>query len=117
MYFNVGDETVPKYSDMKAENGSLSLQVGGADDATVSFYEADALDYTASYGSVSSVDTMEEKPASEQTFPEWYAWQMANGGEEVETTSASGMPYHAFDIDVSGATGGQVSLSYEGFHR
>ena len=57
---------------------------------------------------------MEEKPASEQTFPEWYAWQMANGGEEVETTSASGMPYHAFDIDVSGATGGQVSLSYEG---
>lgn len=114
LYFNVGDETVPKYSDMKAENGSLSLQVGGADDATVSFYEADALDYTASYGSVSSVDTMEEKPASEQTFPEWYAWQMANGGEEVETTSASGMPYHAFDIDVSGATGGQVSLSYEG---
>ena len=113
LYFNAGDETVPKYSDMKTENGSLSLQVGAAA-ATVSFYEADALDYTASYGSVASVDTMGEKPESEQAFPEWYAYQMANGGEAVETTSASGMPYHAFDIDVGDATGGQVSLSYEG---
>ena len=114
LYFNVGDEVVPKYSDMQSESGSLSLQVGGASDATVSFYEAESLDFTASYGTVASVDTMEENPESELAFPEWYAYQIANGGEAVETTSASGMPYHAFDIDVGSVASGQVSLSYEG---
>ncbi|MCI9415363.1 MAG: hypothetical protein HFJ79_09355 [Clostridiales bacterium] len=114
IYFTVADETVPIYSDMKAENGTLSLKVGGAADADVTFYEADALDFTASYGTVDSTDNLEQKPASEQSFPEWYAYQMANGGEKVSTTSSSGMPYHAFDVNVGGATSGKVNLSYTG---
>lgn len=79
---------------------------------TTTLYAADALDYTVGYGATAdgSIDltTVMQYDANAP-----HILQYVEQGEYPHS-SASGIPFHTFDIDLEGKTEGTVTVSYEG---
>lgn len=110
--FNVVEKLFPDYL-LKNEKEGYSLQVNGENVSEVTIYQAEPLAFTSYYGTVAEVT----KLTSKQPFPDSYTYNIAKGLETVTTTAISGMPYHAFDVDITGANSKEVLLNYQGSTR
>ncbi len=82
--------------------------VGAASQTT---YEVDALPFTAGYGSTAngSIDLL-----TVQTYDARNTHDLTYTGALTELSSASGIPYQTFDVDLEGKTSGQVAVHYSG---
>ncbi len=80
-------------------------------DASVTMYEATALDFTAHYGSsaTGNVDTSTLKTYSNADVND-----LRYTDDGITAASVSGIPYQMFDVNLGGKTSGQVAVSYSG---
>ena len=109
--FKIVEKQIPNYL-FKNDNEGFYLQVNN-DDSEVLIYKAEPLVFSSYYGTFSGG----KKPASEQPFTELYTYNIAKGLEPVTTTAISGMPYHAFDVDVADVTSNEILFNYQGSTR
>ncbi|MBQ3094049.1 MAG: hypothetical protein IJC52_02660, partial [Clostridia bacterium] len=80
-------------------------------DSTVTMYTADALDFTARYGTTSD-GTLDPSTAIAYDAASLYNMQYSKGA--VSASSVAGLPYQTFDINLAGKTSGKVAVSYSG---
>ncbi len=91
--------------DYTVENGTVKSN------ASVTMYEADALDFTAHYGASASgnVDT-----ATLKTYSNADVNDLRYTDDGITAASISGIPYQMFDVNLAGKTSGKVAVSYSG---
>ncbi len=79
---------------------------------TVTLYAADTLDYTVGYGATAD-GTIDLNAIMQYDANAPHILQYTENGEYPHS-SASGIPFHTFNIDLEGKTEGTVTVSYEG---
>ncbi|MGN0172092.1 MAG: dockerin type I domain-containing protein [Acutalibacteraceae bacterium] len=79
--------------------------------ASVSVYAADALSFTSAYGSTQdgSID-----PAASNAFDALSVYKQQYAAGDVTTSSATGIPYQTFDVQLGGKTDGEIIVQYSG---
>jgi len=97
-------------ADYTVNGGNVSAEEG----ASVSLHAATPLNFTAGYGSSKdgSVST-----SSVNRYTDAVSYRLRYNGKPVEVSSASGIPYQTFDIDLNGKTSGEVAVSYSGYTK
>lgn len=105
---SLGNQTIESLTFRVQPTVELSADAAGA---TVSTFEADALNFTASYGTTTDgtidLDAVSPYGALSQ-------YDMRYTSNAVSASSSAGIPYQTFDINLAGQTTGKVAVNYEG---
>ncbi len=97
-------------ADYTVNGGNVTAEEG----ASVSLHAATPLTFTAGYGTDAkgNIDL-----AKVNGYTSTVAYQLQYDDKPVEVSSASGIPYQTFDINLAGKTSGEVAVAYSGYTK
>ena len=94
-------------ADYTVQNGDVT-----ANGASVALHTATPLSFTAGYGS-----SKDGTVGTSTRYDAANTYRLQYDGKPVEVSSASGIPYQTFDIDLGGKTSGEVAVAYNGYTK